>query len=720
MRKSLKHIPILLISASLGIAVPMLSTDFPVNKVYAEEISVAGEQEQRQEAIREVQNKRDEVLDKLRQLTGNEEAKSILDQRFYWLADLNNDSELVAHLNKRLKQLDTELFKISLLEEVYNRLKAYNEQTQSEQRFNFLDLYRGVPYIEQELPRYSFAEVGMLDTELLAQLNWLAVLNDETSLIRYQHSILSRLTTLEASIEEFKPVRDKYNELIRYFNNQPEEVRKQQYHDFMADAVQKLSYTVSYKTSFSPAHAESGYIGEQAEVLNRLNRLEHRIKGQLLTSDQLQRIQAELDQKKADSITKLQTLPHINFKGKPELLDVNDYRYTTVGSSNAQHLPEEITAEEAEAFKANKLENWDKLLYQMTLMSDRLEALNQLNDRYQLGHEYDFTFVTEVHAFEAKPVSPMPSRVLTTDEFIAEHISVSKHYLRDIEKGIHLIGYEPFTDESYLNQLANLADQKLAFWTKKLETEQELVTIYNKIIDKINQLPKEQRHKVWLELIYPKKHRITYLVDAIALESVTDEASLTVERSEILELLTIFESRLDGLLNKSEQQPHQTTPSEDTETASSKQTSPKPQNSSGTNTVNQGNSQSNQGLTSSPTRAESRRTSAIISTDSANLRTNLNQQASSGSTNLGFINPRKGDISDDRQYSSQLSPREISISSSQTEGGQSAQSVLSDAKVSNKKKTLLPKTSEDKSCLIFAGIALLVVSLGLIKPSYRL
>lgn len=330
-------------------------------------------------ALDSIRTKRDELLGRLRQLVGNDEGDRIFDKHFAELRQLETTPSLVTQKDSLLRRLDTELFRLELIEEVYAEMVAYYATIGQANPWTALDLYRGEAIFKRPDSmtdrRYTFSEASLtLISGDSYQVYRLANDSNENNLIASHDELIKFFKEATATSDLMLEFRHRYNELIRYFNAQPEAVRKEQYREFAKERLSAIYYEVTQ--TLSPYKAE--------RIREELKRLDYRVKGNVITQAQRDQIMQTIANKKAAVLEELQKLPYIDLTQiRTEYMDVTarglnrDLAYRPDLSLNRDATPEE-----AKQFQERRLREWEQFLSKLKLIDSFFERINKVEKQY--------------------------------------------------------------------------------------------------------------------------------------------------------------------------------------------------------------------------------------------------------------------------------------------------------------------------------------------------
>lgn len=550
MKKLLKYG---LLSLSLVTLVGFLEVSslsrFGTVTVFASEIT-----DQTQATIDTIRTKRDEVLQRLRQLSGGEEVESIFDRRFFELKDLDHDPNIVDQKDNLLRRLDTELFRIELIAEVYAEMQGYYAKIQQANPWTALDLYQGKEIFERSNSmtdrRYMFSEASLTTIPGNSyEVYRLANDSNENTLIAARDELVGFFKEAAETSDLMLEFKNRYNDLVRYFNAQPEAVRKGQYQEFAKDRLSSLYYEVTKK--IFPHNVE--------QIREELKRLEYRVKGQVVSQSKREQIAQLLVSKKAMVVEELKKLPYIDLTNtRLDLLDVTAYGYTDNKSKiPGIQLDKDATSDEAQQFQDRRLKEWDQLLSKLRLMDRFLSRINKVEKSY--GKKGDNKHVIYVYdssiAHAAEPArineeSKAKSPAIAVGrgsgaEFVADKLTIKTESNSQLLYNVNNIVRNDMSDEAAFSQLIRSTEEKVSLYEKRYEAQSELVGIYNQMIEKINTLPKEVRRERWLKFIYQENPSL-YLLDAIRLTTVESLEQLEMAKEDLIKRMRIFETNYLG------------------------------------------------------------------------------------------------------------------------------------------------------------------------------
>lgn len=252
----LRKLAVGLVSLSLGASVLPQVSGANTSLALAEEVTTSPS---RGSAISEVTAKRDEVLNKLHELIGSNEADSkffrdiIGNKKYANLANPHLDTDIESKKDVTLRRLDTELFRLDLFKQAVDNMNSFFERHGIADRLTYADVYMERKEVSEPLPRYSFElkhDIGK--SKALFYFIWLLWPStyDENELLENKKHIDNLISGLEPRVEAIKTSQQKYNEVISYFNSQPEDIRKEQFDAFAYEMVQDISYSVDNGYNF--------------------------------------------------------------------------------------------------------------------------------------------------------------------------------------------------------------------------------------------------------------------------------------------------------------------------------------------------------------------------------------------------------------------------------------------------------------------------------------
>ncbi|GGE30764.1 hypothetical protein [Streptococcus himalayensis] len=540
---SIRTLAVGVVSIGLGTATvgQNLSHHVPV-VAYADEetdnSSVSTEEQEHQASIQEVEAKRDEVVAAILKLKNNDlsedQIKKILSSEIYQLDSL--DTYISQEKDELVRKLSTVQFKYELIDKVLTEWNAFYASKGIEHKLGFSDLGRLSVFNSSPKSdiRYGYPTVNNIiepsvGYEFRSLINSYAS-RDENEMIRDQQLAFHDLRNLEKSYDDLKEAREKYNEVVTYFNAQPEETRKEQFIDF-ADGMLRFAWGSIQYTSV-----------DREDVLRKLTLLENRIKGKIADEKAIAQAVKEVNGKKSTIAAAVQKLENINISGEISDLFVNENGYTSYDDFTIAGLSQAFqTFEELEATKQKKIQQWEHLLKQMTVINDILIQANQFEEK-QGGEKHSYTISLITGPAGSKPITKSPS--VSASRPSSEEFFASKEKVRSVDlpyKFYNALDEIRYTgDSKVIEEKRDAALSLLSLAEKKYDAMTKAVSAYNQLIDKINALPKDKRHQTWVDLIDQKEPYLSVL-DALRFGDEETEEGIESRKENLLAIFKKFD-----------------------------------------------------------------------------------------------------------------------------------------------------------------------------------
>ncbi|MER0123953.1 YSIRK-type signal peptide-containing protein [Streptococcus sp. ZJ93] len=536
-RFSLRKLAVGVVSIGLGTAVIPA-----VTQLGSVEIVKADTDQARQAAIQEVETKREEVVAAILKLKNNdlteEQVRKLVVSENYYLGNLGG--ETLERKDKLLTLLASIQFKYDLIDEVLTKWNAFYVSKGIEHKLGFSDLERlkEVDLSPNSKVRYSYPVVSRFvepTYSLSSSFRNLIFINsdrDENNMIRDQRSAFNDLRNLEKNYEDLKEAREKYNEVVTYFNAQPEEIRKEQFNNFADE---------SFRSIWNDIQSTGAYLNREV-VLRKLTLLENRIKGKIADEKAIAQAVKEVNDKKSAISAAIQKLENITIQGEASNLYVNENGYTSYDDFTIDGLSQAFhTFEELETTKQTKLRQWEHLLEQMNVINDILIKANQFEEK-QGREKHSYTiYLIDGPAVSAPKTEHFPATIArpSREEFLESKEEVSSVDLP--YKFYNTLDEIRYTGDNHvIEEKKNVALSLLSLAEKKYDAMTEAVSAYNNLIDKINTLPQEKRHQTWLDLIYQKDPYL-YVLDELRFGDGETEEETESRKENLLAIFKKFD-----------------------------------------------------------------------------------------------------------------------------------------------------------------------------------